>query len=136
MLSHSFVRTDLWMMIITTAIMITIAKTFCLFKFSKLNIISICGFVWSSFTANFGGKPSGSPIDLKKPYKIIVFISLLGGVVIWIAYRSFLCAELSIVEEKLPFKDLESLSKTTWRYNSLPDNVIFNNFDDNYQIDY
>ena len=71
--------------------------------------------MWTSFTANFGGKPSESPIDLKKSYKLTVFISLLGGVIIWIAYRSFLCAELSIVEEKLPFKDLESLSKTTWR---------------------
>ena len=116
MLIISFERTDLWMMIITTALIITIAKTFYLFQFSKLNFISICGFLWTSFTANFGGKPSESPIDLKKSYKITVFISLLGGVVIWIAYRSFLCAELSIVEEKLPFKDLESLSKTTWRY--------------------
>ena len=39
----------------------------------------------------------------------------MGGLVIWIAYRSYLTAELSVIINKNPFDSLEELSKTNWR---------------------
>ena len=72
-------------------------------------------FIWTSLTTIVGGKPGPSQLDSKRSYKAIVFVSLLGGLIIWIAYRSFLTAALSVVEKKYPFNDLESLSKTNWK---------------------
>ena len=109
-------RFDLWMMILATTVVIALIKSSLLLKFSKLKFINILGFLWYTFTAYFGGKPAGTAIDSRRTYKAVVFTSLLGGVVVWIAYRSFLTAELAVVIKKYPFTDFESLSKTDWRY--------------------
>ena len=98
-----------------TALFIAIYKTVLLSIFHKFKITSFIGFIWTSLTPYFGGKPSGTQVDSRRSYKATIFVSLLGGVIIWIAYRSFLTAELSIREKKYPFNDLESLSKTDWR---------------------
>ena len=102
-------------MIAVTVIAMTLIKSSILYKFSQLKILNIFGFLWYSFTVYFGGKPSGTAIDSKMIYKFIVFVSLLGGTIIWISYRSFLTAELAINIKKYPFTDMYSLSKTNWR---------------------
>ena len=76
---------------------------------------SIFGFLWYSSTVCFGGEPSGTAIDSKRTYKFIVFISLLGGIIIWISYQSCLTAKLAVDIKRYPFKDMYSLSKTNWR---------------------
>ena len=73
-------------------------------------------FLWTSFTAFFGGKPSTTKIDSKQSYRSIIFISLLPGLIIFIFYKGYLSAELSVRIKKFPFTDLKSLSKTDWRY--------------------
>ena len=103
------------MIILGTAILIAIFKTLLMSTFDRSNFLSFVGFIWTSLTPNLGGKPSGTQIDSRKSYKAIIFVSLLGGVIIWIAYRSFLTAELSIRDKKYPFNDLTSLSKTDWK---------------------
>ena len=64
--------------------------------------------------SNVGGKPSKSGLEKISSYKIIIFTTLLGGLVNWIAYRSQLTADLSVHVFKYPFNDLESLSKTNY----------------------
>ena len=102
-------------MIAVTVIAMTLIKSSISYKFSQLKILNIFGFLWYSFTVYFGGKPSGTAIDSKRIYKFIVFVSLLGGTIIWISYRSFLTAVMSVNIKKYPFNDMYTLSKTDWR---------------------
>ena len=104
------------MVILATALVFAVFKSCLLLGFSKLKIINVLGFFWYTFIANFGGKPIPTSIDSRRTYKMLVFTSLLSGVVVWIAYRSFLTAELAVEIKKYPFSDFESLSKTNWRY--------------------
>ena len=104
------------MTIFGTALFIALFKTVLMSVFHEFKLFTFIGFIWTSLTPNFGGKPSGqTQIDSRRSYKAIIFVSLLGGVIIWIAYRSFLTAELSVTHKKYPFNDLESLSKTNWK---------------------
>ena len=43
-------------------------------------------------------------------------MSLLAGLTVFVFYRGYLSAELSVRIKKFPFTDLKSLSKTDWRY--------------------
>ena len=69
--------------------------------------------LWVAFKANAGGKPSS--IKKTASYKIVLFDCLLVGSVVWMAYRASFTSELSVKKLKLPFNDLESLSKTSYR---------------------
>ena len=96
-------------------LLIAILKSSIMLRVSSVTFSNTIELIWSSFIVNFGGKPSATSIDNKKSYKVIVTTSLLMGLVIWIAYRSFLTSELSVVREKLPFEDFEDLAKTNWK---------------------
>ena len=99
-------------MISRVAILISILKVVVIGK-SSLSYSTMAGILWRTFSALvIGGK---TYMYDRKSYKIISVTSMLGGVVIWIAYRAFLSAELAIVIKKNPFTDLESLSKTNFR---------------------
>ena len=102
-------------MITVTVVIMTVFKSSILYKFSDLKLSNIIGFLWYSYIVYFGGKPSGTAIDSKRTYKFIVFVSLLGGIIIWIAYQSCLTAKLAVDIKKYPFNDMHSLSKTNWR---------------------
>ena len=112
--TNSF-RSELWLMILISTFIIALCKTSIMMLFSKINPLEIICFFWTSFTACLGGKPASTTIESMKSYKMTVFTSLLSGLVIWIAYRSHLTAELSVVIHKNPFDSLEELSKTNWR---------------------
>ena len=70
---------------------------------------------WTSLIANFGGKPKPSKIDQRLTYKLVIFITLLGGSLVFMFYKSYLSAVLTISLKKFPFNDMEGLSKTSWR---------------------
>ena len=102
-------------MILGTTFVIASLKSFIMLQFSKLNFGQFFGFVWTSFIAYFGGQPSGTTIDGKRSYKTILMVSLLGGLVIWIAFNASLTSKLAVDIKEMPFHDLESFSKTNWR---------------------
>ena len=79
---------------------------------------SIFGFdhIWSSFSGFMGGKPTPTPIDKKSSYKTMIMATLLCGTITWIAYRGHLNSELAVFRKNYPFNDMESFSKTNWRY--------------------
>ena len=110
-----YCRRDVWIAILGTTLIVAIFKTMLLSIFSKFKGSIFISFIWTSLTPIVGGKPGPSQLDSRRTYKAIIFISLLGGLIIWIAYRSFLTAALSVVDKKYPFNDLESLSKTNWK---------------------
>ena len=45
----------------------------------------------------------------------VSLVTILGGSVIWMAFRASFTSELSIRKLKLPFDDLESLSKSDYK---------------------
>ena len=110
-------RYDLWCMVIIISIAIAAIKSLILY-FTENSILLLDGicFLWTSFIANFSGKPTPTKIDKKRSYKAIVFTSLLSGVLLWISYRSMLSAALTVTYKKFPFDDMESFSRTDWRY--------------------
>ena len=69
--------------------------------------------LWVAIKANAGGKPS--KLQKNTVHRIVLFDCLLVGSVIWMAYRASFTSELSVKKLKLPFNDLESLSKTGYR---------------------
>ena len=69
----------------------------------------------ASLLANFGGAHFGSKMDQINSNKLVVFIILLSGVVIWTYYQASLTSKLAIKLEKYPFNDLLSFSQTNYR---------------------
>jgi hypothetical protein len=69
--------------------------------------------LWVAIKAYAGGKPS--KLQKNTVHRIVLFDCLLVGSVIWMAYRASFTSELSVTKFKLPFNDLESLSKTGYR---------------------
>ena len=108
-------RYELWKMIVVTVVAMTLFKSSILYKFSLLKMSNVFGFLWYSSTVYFGGEPSETAIDSKRTYKFVVFVSLLGGIIIWISYQSCLTAKLAVDIKKYPFNDMYSLSNTNWR---------------------
>ena len=107
---------ELWCMVIAFSFVIAAIKLLVL-NCTENSIMLLDGFcfLWTSFIANFGGKPTATKIDKKRSYKVVVFTSLLSGVLIWIIYRSMLTAAFSVAYKKYPFNDMESFSRTNWR---------------------
>ena len=107
---------ELWCMVIAFSFAITAIKLLVLnFTENSITLLDGICFLWTSFVANFGGKPTTTKIDKKRSYKVVVFTSLLSGVLIWISYRSMLSALFSITYRKYPFNDMESFGRTNWR---------------------
>ena len=106
-----------WYMIIAFSIGISAMKLLVL-NYTENSIMLLDGicFLWTSFSANFGGKPTATKIDKKRSYKAIVLTSLLSGVCIWISYRSMLIAVFSVTYKTYPFNDMEDFARRNWRY--------------------
>ena len=108
--------TRLWTVITSLIISIALIKSLTQRSFQKGKFIDMVIFIWTSFTANLGGKPNANPsLDLRKSYRIVVFTSLMCGTAVWIFYRAQMNAVLSIRSKSLPFTDLESIAETDWR---------------------
>ena len=62
--------------------------------------------------------------DKSTHYRILMFSFLLGNVVLWIAYRSYLGSIFAIKIKKSPFNDLPSLAQSPYVYEIVLINVI------------
>ena len=78
------------------------------------DLISILGMFWTSLMANFGGTSFESKVTNYNSFRGLVFISLIGGSIIWTAYSASLVSELAVKVIEFPFDDLKSLSKTEY----------------------
>ena len=107
---------SLWTVIISLSVLISIIKSFIMSSHERTKFFDFVAFLWTSFIANLGGKPSiSSSLESRKSYKIVVFTSLLCGTIIWTSYRAQMNAVLSIRSKPLPFTDLDSMSETNWK---------------------
>ena len=106
----------LWVVIVSIVISIAVIKSLIQLSFGKAKFINMVVFMWTSFTANLGGKPNANPtLDKRKSYKMVVFTSLICGTAIWIFYRAQMNAVLLIRSKSPPFTDLNSIAETDWR---------------------
>ena len=56
-------------------------------------------------------------INLWNSHRLATFVSLLWAWFIWTSYNAGLASEFTVPVVKLPFNDMDSLSKTEYRYN-------------------
>ena len=105
----------LWIVISYTATVFAIFKLILHYNFYSLRIIDGICFLWTSYTAFLGGKPTTTKIDSKQSYRLIIFLSLLCGLIVWSTYKAQLKAIMTIVSKAYPFQDLESFIKTNWQ---------------------
>ena len=63
---------------------------------------------------NFSGSYSDTDIDFSFSYQLIKCMSLFSSIVIWLTYSGFLITILTLSIVKVPFEDLETLSKSTY----------------------
>ena len=69
---------------------------------------------WTLLMANFGGTSFESKVTIYNSFRGLVFISLIGGSIVWIAYSASLVSKLAVEVIKFPFDDLKSISKTEY----------------------
>ena len=105
----------LWNTIFVFAAMIGLTQCIISYFHYSLTLLDFFTFTWNSFVSNFGGRCFRLNLEDITSYKVSILTSLLGGTIIWMAYRSHLTSELSIYEQRYPFNDMESFSKTKWR---------------------
>lgn len=74
-------------------------------------LLGYFGNLWLALIANFGGKPANSKGLKQTSYRLVLFLCLLLGTLMWMYYRSSLTSELSIIKPNLPFSDLYGLHK-------------------------
>jgi hypothetical protein len=108
---------EMWLVLFLVSLVISffltlIEKLFCS-KDQRFLPVDYLTNLWVAIKANAGGKPS--KLQKNTVHRIVLFDCLLVGSVIWMAYRASFTSELSVTKLKLPFKDLESLSKTSYR---------------------
>ena len=70
--------------------------------------------LWIAMKANAGGRPCFVH-HKNSTFQMVLFVCLLAGAMIWIAYRASFTSELSVIKLNLPFNDLESLSKSDFK---------------------
>ena len=108
---------EMWLVLVLVSLVISffltlIERLFCSKdqEFTSMNFLTN---LWVALKANAGGKPS--KLQKNTVHRIVLFDCLLVGSVIWMAYRASFTSELSVTKLKLPFNDLESLSKTDYK---------------------
>ena len=108
---------EMWLMLLIVALIISmgltiVEKIFCE-NGNSFMIKDYLTNLWVALKANVGGKPS--KIQKNATHQILLFVCLLVGSIIWMAYRASFTTELSVRKLSLPFNDLESLSKSDYK---------------------
>ena len=106
---------SLWNTIFVFATLIGLTQCIISYFHHSLTLLNFFTFIWNSFVSNFGGRCFRLNMEDITSYKVSILTSLLTGTILWMAYRSHLTSELSIYEQRYPFKDMESFSRTKWR---------------------
>ena len=68
---------------------------------------------WESFAPYFGGWFQRE-LNERNSYKILTFVTLFCGNIIWMSYQASLTVDLSSPTTKIPFSNLETFSETNW----------------------
>ena len=85
---------------------------------NALTIMKSIAIFWTNIQAFFdeASNLDTTFIDLMHSHRLATFVSLLWAWFIWTSYNAGLSSEFTVPIKKLPFNDMESLSKTDYRY--------------------
>ncbi len=111
---------DIWIALILTALVFAMwlhwsVKNDWSSKVSLKDCLDFLGWFWATFMANVGRKPTMTLSEQWAASKMVVFVCLLGGTIIWIGYRASMTTELSVSKIVHPFDSLEGLSRTDYK---------------------
>ena len=112
---------NLWIVTLTCILLVACIKFWIgqsINETSSASMILASGlhFFWTSFIAIFGGKPQAEKLlDSIHSFRMVIFTSLLSGLIIWIHFRAFLSASFQVSTQLLPFNDLDSFAASDWR---------------------
>ena len=112
---------SLWVAILITVVTISVMKAIFLERKIQLLFESLKYF-WDSTLPVFGGASTDLCMGRISSY-ILLITSLLNGYIVWISYNAALTSELMTTEKTYPFKDLESVSSTNWKYDNLKETL-------------
>ena len=98
-----------WLCIFFTILMVVITKL--LVTRGLGNMFEI---IWSTFAVFFGGSFYSNQSS-KLTYRIVTFLTLFFGNIVWMGYQASLTVDLSVPSHKLPFNSLETFLNTNWK---------------------
>ena len=108
--------TNSWLLIIIVAIVVSLSLSLVEGLLNHREQVSFLpsywGNVWIAFKANFGGAPGS--IITRNSYRIIIFVCLLVGSIVWMAYQGSLTSKLAVIQQTYPFKNLQGLSESNY----------------------
>ena len=108
---------NIWLSVILVAMVISLLLTFMEIFFNLTNnkswFFTYLRNLMISMKANAGGKPSS--VKKNTSHRIVLFVCLFIGTIVWMAYRASFTSELSVTKLKLPFNDLEGLHKSNFK---------------------
>ena len=97
-----------WSCIIASTVLTVLSKL--LSTKYEINLLDI---IWTSFATNFGGHFENQN-ENTNALKVITFVTLFCGNIIWMGYQASLTVDLSAPSNKLPFKDIETFYDLNW----------------------
>ena len=106
-----------WTALVSSSLLITISivLTSKVLNHGKLNYLTFIDILAKSLIANLGNA-SFTPINNKfHSLQMAIFVALMTGNIIWIAYNGALLSKLVEPSFDKPFHDLESLAKSNYR---------------------
>ena len=112
-------RGETWIVVFIATFVVTLFIQFYYHQNSELKQMSDSSFVvlcenfCLAFAANFGGKFLADRVGNSGKERILVFIALFFGSIVFMAYRASLTSHLSLVKHRHPFHSLESLYENT-----------------------
>ena len=98
-----------WICMISTSCLIVIA----IFFISKHQRINVLELAWVSFAPYFGGYFFTIDV-MNSGSKIVLFVTLFCGNIVWMGYQASLTVDLSMPSNILPFSDFDSFSNSDW----------------------
>ena len=108
-----------WTTLISSSLIVTISivSTFKVLNQGNLKCLNFMDIFAKSLKANLGSASFTTPITNKfHSLRMIIFVALLAGNIIWIGYNGALLSKLIEPRFDKPFHDLESLAESNYRY--------------------
>ena len=106
-----------WTTLISSSLLVTviIVITSKVLNTGKIDCLHFTDILASSFKANLGDASFTSVTNKFHSLQITIFVALMMGNIIWIAYNGALLSKLVEPRFDKPFYDLDSLAKTNYR---------------------
>ena len=107
-----------WLLVVFSIFVSSIISAMIWYIRDALTIIKSIAVFWTNVQAFFdeASNLDTAFIDLWNSHRLATFVSLLWAWFIWTSYNAGLSSEFTVPVVKLPFNDMESLSKTDYKY--------------------